>query len=142
MLKRHIKEEPLDQVERRVRGQLHTGQSERQRGRIVRKRLRRTTVNLPRKLIEQDDQTEPPAGAVRPAIQLTLDCTLQEVLELRPDNLVLGTLYDFGLPGRPAYSFLDNNRSRNLTPTVSTASPCENRGAYRARRMAETTAFC
>src|SRR3977135_3951445 len=44
---------------------------------------------MTRELIEQNDETEAPARAVCPTSQLAAGGTLYEVLESRPDQLVL-----------------------------------------------------
>src|SRR5882724_8885947 len=48
-----------------------------------------SSVNVPRELIEQDDEAESPAWAVRPTRKLAAAGALDETLECRADQFVL-----------------------------------------------------
>ncbi len=75
-------------IERRIGAGVHARQRQLQRLRVVGEGARGATVNVPGKLVEQDDEAQPPARAIGPAIELAGRGALDERGELAADQLV------------------------------------------------------
>src|SRR6185437_9755183 len=89
VLQWHVEEHPLEGVQCAVRGGLHTRERQAQSLLVAGEGACLAPEDLPRKLIEQNDQAQPPPRAVRPTGQRTAHRSGRQLRELSIDEGIL-----------------------------------------------------
>ena len=88
VLQRHVEEDPLHHVQRRIRARLHSREGERECLRVMRVGARTAAEDVTGKLIEQDDQAQAPPRAVGPGGELAPGRTFEQRAEAHADVLI------------------------------------------------------
>jgi hypothetical protein len=99
MLQRHAKEHSFDHVERALRSGLNAGHGKIERFRIVCKSSAHPAINVSRKLIEQNDEAQAPAGTTGPEIQLASARAFQQRAKASSNGVIASSARLIGSGG-------------------------------------------